>query len=217
MKSWGLVVAISISISISISVSLSPRANAGVSVKTIGEAELPKGVKVAKGFQLQKAIAWTDKNGGNVLMFSSRESTRTIADVEARSVYLNVEHVAVAGAKVKQLRLVRDKVEDCDFDLTAEFLDAATGVTDLDNDGVSEVTFAYQLACRSDVSPLTVKLLLLENGQKYILRGQSVVPVDNEGKETWGGEYDLDPRPAKWHKAFREHAETLWREIVLAP
>jgi hypothetical protein len=35
------------------------------------------------------------------------------------------------------------------------------------------VTFAYTLACRSDVSPVTFKLLMLENGRKYIVRGES--------------------------------------------
>jgi hypothetical protein len=201
-----------IAILLALALAIPPHAHAeGITVKSIRESELPKGVKAPTGFQ--KALSWSDKNGGNILIFSSRESTRTIADVEVRSVYLNVEHVAVAGAKTKQLRLVRDKVEDCDFDLTAEFIDQATQVTDLDNDGVSEVTFAYWIACRSDVSPLTIKLLVLENGQKYILRGNSVVPVGNEEGETWGGDYKPDPGAKKWPKKFLQHAEAIWPQI----
>ncbi|HET6229686.1 MAG TPA: hypothetical protein VFE05_06350 [Longimicrobiaceae bacterium] len=59
----------------------------------------------------------------------------------------------------------------CDFDLTAGFEPGSLAVTDLDRDGVAETSFLYVLACRSDVSPAVLKLIMHEGAAKYAIRG----------------------------------------------
>ena len=44
-------------------------------------------------------------------------------------------------------------------------------MSDLDKDGYAEITFGYVMNCTTDMSPGTYKLLLLEDADKYILRG----------------------------------------------
>jgi hypothetical protein len=103
---------------------------------------------------------------------------------------------------------VRDLVTDCEMGaVTAAFHDAAFAVTDLDHDGLAEITFGYELACRSDVSPATYKLLVIENGAKYILRGQTRIPA---GDGPAGGAFTADPAEAKWPAAFLAHAKDRW-------
>ena len=81
----------------------------------------------------------------------------------------------------------------------------------LDADGVAELTFAYRTTCTSDVSPLTLKLLMLEQGAKYILRGSTRVDVG--GGERMGGERQPDAALKKVPD-FRAHAEEVWGKIV---
>lgn len=85
------------------------------------------------------------------------------------------------------------------------FLDGATEVTDLDADGFGELTFAYSLACRSDMSPARLKLLMLENGEKFILRGTTNVPG------VGGGQYTVDASFKAGPPALLEHAKKVWK------
>ncbi len=173
--------------------------------------ELPRGVKAPKGFE--SALKWTDRNGENLLMLAVFKTSGKDAagDVLPRAV-LTVDHLLISdGREARSLRSIRDGVEPCDFDLTADFLGNAE-LTDLDADGIAEVTVAYQLSCKSDVSPDIVKLLVLENGEKYILRGESLYPGEN-GKML-GGKFKPDPDPAGWPKVFLDHARATWKQIV---
>src|SRR5262249_42009319 len=97
-------------------------------------------------------------------------------------------------------------IDRCEAHPLLAFQDAALAVTDLDNDGVGEITFAYARACPSE-TPATIKLLMLENGHKYILRGT----VRNE--EGRGGDLSVDPPFDNGAPAFLEHAKATWQNV----
>jgi hypothetical protein len=105
---------------------------------------------------------------------------------------------------------VRDQEKNCPWDLAVDFVEPALGLSDLDGDGAGELTFAYQLDCASDVSPATLKLLVLEGPDKYILRGRTRVDVG--GGETVGG--DAEPDEAMRKSPFRAHAEKVWAKLL---
>jgi hypothetical protein len=171
-------------------------------------AGVPPGLEVDGA--VERVHGFTDANGENVVVFSSRDTPRK-DDAKTRELF--VRHYATkAGEKPKQLRLVRDRVDDCPFDLTAKFDPRALGVTDLDGDGVGELTFAYTVGCRSDVSPLPLKLLVLENGEKYILRGET--RVEHAPGEKAGGKEKPDPAAKKWPAGFLDHARAVWARVV---
>lgn len=178
-------------------------AHAGTEVKTsaVKASDLPTGVTV-RG-ELVRGVTFTDKNGTNYLLFGRA------FDKKKNSFALYVEDwVVPAKGAPKNLLPVRDFTEaGCPLGPSAIFHDAATTVTDLDGDGIAEVTFAYQLACRSDVSPATYKLLVIENGTKLILRGQTTV---DPGDGVLGGAFKADPAEAKWPAAFLAHAKKTW-------
>ena len=173
--------------------------------------ELPFAPNAAAGFKapgkLVGGLRWTDRNGENVLAFWRGESQRRVGDETQLSAILYARHYA-AG---KLLREVKDLVERCEFDLTLAIVDGSPRVTDLDKDGIGEATFAYKLGCRSDVSPLTLKLLVLEGGAKHILRGETRVDVG--GGESMGGTYKVDASFAR-APAFLAHAKKVWQAVV---
>lgn len=168
-------------------------------------ADLPAGVTVRGTFQ--SGVTFTDKNGTNYVLFGSS------SDTKKNSAMLFVEDWVVAPKKKpKNLLPVRDLVAPCEMGgVTAKFHDTAFAITDLDKDGIAEVTFAYELACRSDVSPATYKLLVLENGKKFILRGQTTVDA---GDGLMGGTFTPEPAEAKWPGAFLSHAKQVWASTM---
>jgi hypothetical protein len=160
--------------------------------------------------ELDTGLRFRDKNGENWLLISYKEPKTKDSGA---SRYLYVKHVAVAGDATRELRVVRDKVEDCEYDMLVQVHPDSLEITDLDGDGAGEVTFGYKLACRSDMSPATFKLLVLEEGDKYILRGDTKIGTADIGFD--GGDYKVDASFKKGPPEFLEHAKKRWPSLVL--
>lgn len=143
--------------------------------------------------------AWLDKNGRNTVLFSKNAEE------------LFVFHYVLDGDTPVLLRKVQDFQYSCEFDLYLDFIASSIVVSDLDNDDLGEVTFAYKKSCTSDLSPKELKLLLLEDGHKYIIRGTTVLVIDGErlgGKKIVDVSFDNAP------DVFLSHTNGLWDKIV---
>jgi hypothetical protein len=164
-------------------------------MQAIPKDQIPSSVQLHG--KVEHALRWTDGNGDNLAVFTRGESTRS----DHASAYLDVQHIVLTTpARAKVLRSVRERVDDCDGELHLSYLDRAFAVTDLDHDGIGELTFAYVRACRTGTAPTAMKLLMLENGDKYILRG------------SMGGELRVDPSFTRT-PAFVEHAKRTWQSV----
>lgn len=170
----------------------------------ISREEIPSSIKVPG--KLEGAVRWTDENGDNVAVFSRGESSSRKGNSTFESAYLSVQHVIVADPP-KVLRSIKEKLEKCDADLLLAFRDGALAVTDLDKDGIGEITFAYAVACRTDMTPATLKLLMFEDGAKYILRGTM------RGEEGSGGDFKVDRSFENGPPVFLEHAKASWLKV----
>jgi hypothetical protein len=161
------------------------------------------------GKHVERAVTFTDKNGTNYVVFSSTSSEKPADDSSIRTVWLYVDHWSIATGKAPRALLpARDFIE-CYMGATlAKFADNAFTVTDLDGDGFAEITYGYQLACRSDVSTATYKLLLAENGKKHILRGHTRIANEDLPEE---GTFTPEPDAKKWAKGFFDHAVEVWK------
>jgi hypothetical protein len=188
---------------------LASRAAAGAEIKTepVKAAALPKALLPKD--PLDFALRWSDTaNGTNYLVSALRESKGD----DERSSFLTVTHAVCAadGSSCKVLRQIKDAVEQCGEDLTLEIDGDSITVTDLDGNGFSEVAFAYRRSCKGDVSPDELKLMLLEKGEKYAIRGETAIKLD--GKTIGGG---MKPDSAAFKKAppaFLEHAKALFKK-----
>ena len=164
-------------------------------------------------------MRWSDENGDNFLLFSEKSTTRPAGpeddtpDEPVVSKFIYATHYVKPHPDIDPIkkRTVKDRQKDCQWDLTAEFIGASIGLSDLDADGLAEVTFAYKLNCTSDVSPGTLKLLVLEDGEKYIIRGQTRVDL---GDGSQGGEYKVDPSFDKAPAGFVDHAKKVWDGVA---
>jgi len=187
-------------------------------VSPISADQLPAGV-TPKGDKLQWAMTFVDKNGTNYVLVSTHAESKNGGTVgPSNSSYLYVDPwVVPKGGKPRNLLPVRDFVVDCVMgDPSVKFHEDSFAVTDLDNNGVAELTFGYQLGdCASDVRPTTYKVMLIDNGTKYILRGKTRVKMGNHG-ETAGGDFTPDPVEAKWPPAFFTFVKNTWAKTVNA-
>ncbi len=177
------------------------------SFSALAPSMVPTSVKT-KG-TVNHAIEWSDKQGRNIVTFTAIDK-KTDGYVTGRR--LHIYHDVVDREGSRRLRVVKDGVNECEFDVHAKIVKEAIGVTDLDGDGINEVTFAYLTTCTSDVSPQTLKLLLMEDGAKYIIRGTNRIHM-GEGQLD-GGEKKVDPTVTKGPPAFARHLEMLWNRVV---
>jgi len=178
-----------------------------ISFSALAPSTVPTAVQT-KG-TVDHAIEWSDKNGRNIVTFTSFEK-KTAGHLSDRTLHIN--HDVVSGDGARRLRTVKDGIKTCEFDVHAKMVKQALGVTDLDGDGLGEVTFAYLTTCTSDVSPMTLKLLLLEDGAKYIIRGTNVIDMGAGNLE--GGDKVVDPSVTQGPAPFSTHLDTMWGRIV---
>ncbi|WP_459645854.1 M949_RS01915 family surface polysaccharide biosynthesis protein [Kineococcus sp. NUM-3379] len=135
-------------------------------------------------------LRFTDAAGENVVVLTRTEVPG--------GVDLTADHVVLApGAAPRLLRRVTDGVAGCGAGVTAGFVPASLQVADADGDGTGEVTFAYLTACRGDVSPGVLKLLLLEGAEKHAVRGGTWFPEDPATQERSRPGVP-DPDPGRW-------------------
>jgi hypothetical protein len=175
-------------------------------LKKLGDAEatalLRKAGEGPSG-SIVEAWSWSDKNGHN-LVVTSTEASKTGKQT------LRVIHVAgLDGPSPKTLRIMRDPnlPTSCRSTGTAGFTKNALIVRDLNSDGIAEVMAGWSSRCGGKGTDSEVKLALITNGDKYILRGKGVI-----GKQ---GSGDLTPAPrsAKWPKSFFKTLSNLFAQL----
>lgn len=158
----------------------------------------------------KEGARFEDQNGANVVVLIHQIETAGSGGPNSRRLW--AYHYIDEGGKRRVLRKLSDAEESCELDNVAGWVDGALQITDADADGLGEVTVAYDLGCVSDVSPKTRKLVVLEDGAKWILRGES--RVDTGGGKKVGGAFREDPPAKKWPRALHQHAVAAWARLV---
>jgi hypothetical protein len=174
------------------------------------KAPLPKGVK-AKGKIVEQVWSWQDGDmqTDGLAVFSSTETSKG-GRVVTRKIY--VQYFRGKAGKLKEVRLVQDSSSCDDGDLVAQFVEGSVSITDEDTDSISELSFAYDLNCTTDMSPHTRKLILLEGKDKHALRGSSQMNIGGDQPELVGGDYKADP--FKKAAPLKAHAEAQWKALL---
>ena len=167
--------------------------------------------------RLVAGVRWLDNHGENIIILSKfgpfpSKKGSSIPDEEGMDAEVHGYHYLKTKGKFALLWKMFDFVRGCPFDLDLNFLPTSLIITDLDKNGIAESTFLYKLACRSDVSPAVLKLIMHEGQKKYAIRGETVVTVGPN--EKMGGTKKIDPAFAKGPKVFQEYAVKRWLAFV---
>jgi hypothetical protein len=167
----------------------------------VSSAAAVKDLKLAgenKG-EVVGAWRWSDRNGRNLLATTRERS--------GANQTLRVIHVARLDKDPKSLRVMIDPgLPGCGNGAgAAAFTKNSVRVRDLDKNGVAEVLVGWFSRCGSASAESTVKLALLSNGDKYILRGEGVIGS--------GGSQAPDPAAKSWPKPFLKTASAAFKDL----
>lgn len=148
-------------------------------------------------------LLFEDSTGEQLVVLSQDEGTSAI----------RLQHVALADGKVNKVLHEHEVADDCEYDFSAQFELGALGVTDLDGDDLAEVTLMFKHACRSDISPATAELWMLEGDARATLTGSEILKLPGE-PEPIGNGVAKDEGFGESPKLL-EHARTVWRKHIL--
>lgn len=171
------------------------------------------------GLKYEKEIfygkAWNDKNGENILIFT--QGITTVAehndhggDEERWDFY--AYHYADKGSGFELKRQIRDYVT-CIF-LAGKLFKSSVNITDIDKDAKAEITFAYHVGCSPDgASWYPVKLMMLEDGEKYAIRGITYIPYMDDWKPGEGKKQtEIGSNFKNAPDGFLDFAKTIWEK-----
>jgi len=161
---------------------------------------------------------WRDANGENLALFSEQTIYTKVPEAEGESllsIELHAYHFALENNNYKLIREVKDFEKDCFFDNRARFIEESFIVSDLDGNNYGELFFMYRLGCSSDLSPDPIKLMMLENGEKYAIRGTTLVYIAPNEPEI-GGEKQIDPEFSKKNRLHSQKANEIWEAFKIA-
>jgi len=188
-------------------------AQAPIAPKQIAAGLLPAGIKI-KGTTTE-AWRWNDKLGENILVLSVLGPYKVKikgTDEEAKTIELFATHFYKKDSVYKIRWSITDHVKECPLDYEAEFIKEAVNISDVDKDGMAETIVQYKLACRGDVSPSFMKLIMHEDSVKYALRGSMWLDgaVDGSPFAVTESNVNLEKLP-KSNDEMKEYIKSLGR------
>lgn len=165
-----------------------------IKIDTLSYDDIPKSIDF-RGTVVE-ALKWSDVNGDNILILTvtgnfawrdyDNDSTGyMIQDKSELYAYLFQKNNLNKSYK-RQWR-VYDYTKCFGVDWFTGFTPKATTITDLDNDGITEITMSYVSICRGGMDPGAMKMIMYEENTKYALRGSTMLMCG--GKNPYGGEF----------------------------
>lgn len=181
-------------------------------IKDFNKNDLPSDIKYQG--KIMNGKRWTDKYGENIIILTLTKEhgsgKKGYEGEETRNKELYGYQYVNKSGTWSQLWKINDFINDCPVDLTLEFIEGSLSITDLNNDGIGESTFLYKMACRGDVSPCDLKLIMHEGDVKYAIRGTMKLFVDNKW---YGGDYKVDKSFDGAPSGFLDYAKEQWSKF----
>lgn len=148
-----------------------------------------------ESMEVVQAIRWKDRAGDNIVVLS--QSGETWVKDGVRAAALRAKHFLQSprGDWTRTWQ-VADAVEECQVDLDCSFVKNSLALSDIDGDGIAEVSFVYRVDCFGGLDPIAQKLMLFHRGTKYAIRGRTVVHEP--------GGRALDPEYFLFDEAFKK-------------
>lgn len=187
--------------------------NASDTVKVVDfKGKLPDDGLLTKDLikgKFHSILGWTDKDGMQALVFTTSVSEKE----DATSSMIIADLFLREGDAWTSQRQFKASVDKCQFDTELKIHTGDWSIADLDKDDLGEVTFAWSVGCRSDVSPVAHKVFVISykdaEFKKYVLRGETGIEM---GGAVEGGAFKADKAFDTAPKAFLSHAEMVWKK-----
>lgn len=184
----------------------------------IDSAQVSKALQYKGNFK--DGFRWKDKTGEYIVVTSEtgiyRNDNFPHEEDDSRDAEIFAQCYSLENNQL--VWKVNDFVKDCIVDIDAAFKKNSLSVTDLDKNGIAEVWAMYEIACKGDVSPSDLKIIMYEGKQKFAMRGESKIQtgMESHGKPVFaGGSYTFDKAFQQGPEVFREYAKKLWNKHMM--
>lgn len=177
------------------------------------DAAFLAGVKIQPGGTLVEARQVQDVTGRHVLVLTrtvgpSREQPGAREGrIDLRATYYDEQ-----PSGWQEAWTIKDFVDCPELDRMGKFLVKGLSVTDLDRNGVAEVTVPYMTFCGGGVDPGVLKIILRQGATKFALRGENEILIP--GYEPDGGRYTPDKDLLlPGNAVFMRHLDKIWQLV----
>lgn len=162
-----------------------------------------------------KLVHYRDTAGEGLLVLT-RTDTRTHdaesdQDMDVATLTATLYGRATADAPFVQ-RWQSDSPTECEgLDLDAGYFLDQVGASDLDADGVAELTLASHSFCGGGVDPQQIVIELRRDNDVYRIDGESLVTI--EGDAPFGGERQDSASYKDAPPLFQKHMDAVWKAV----
>lgn len=166
-----------------------------ITIDTLRYDDIPKYLDF-KGTVVE-ALQWKDKLGSHILLQTvtghflrkefndNNKKDFTLEDKSELYCYLFTK--TDTDLEYKRKWRIYDFNDCFGVDWFTGFIPSATTITDINNNGIAEVTIPYVIICRGGMDPGSMKIISYEDTTKYVLRGSTMLMCDS--KTPYGGEF----------------------------
>lgn len=186
---------------------------AEIKVSKLNPADIPKSIHYAG--HVINAVKYTDSEGAHIMVTTETGPTKAKNpdNDDDRDAALYAYNYLANGNDYTLTWQMQDFIKTCNLDMLVNYIPESFAVTDLNQDGKAEVWLMYKLACRGDVSPAEMKIIMHEGSKKFAMRGTNKVEVSP--KSFTGGTYTFDEAFKSAPETFRQYAKTLWTKHLM--
>ncbi|HDS1778716.1 TPA: hypothetical protein QEM49_003244 [Pseudomonas putida] len=101
------------------------------------------------------------------------------------------------------------------LDLDVDFYNDVSDVSDLNKNGVAEITVASHAFCGGGIDPHDIAIEMREGQASYTITGQSLITP--AGEEPVGGEREDSASLKAAPQVLRDHMDAVWQQVYKRP
>ncbi|MFV3379224.1 MULTISPECIES: M949_RS01915 family surface polysaccharide biosynthesis protein [Pseudomonas] len=166
-----------------------------------------------------KSVHFRDRDGEGLLVLSRADGQATDAETEQEvdKVVLKATLYgrSADGDAFKSRWQIEQETSCPGLDLDVDFYTDVSDVSDLNKDGVAELTVASHAFCGGGIDPHDIAIEMREGQAVYSITGQSLITP--AGEEPVGGEREDSASLKNAPQVLRDHMDAVWQQVYKRP
>ncbi|WP_460418336.1 M949_RS01915 family surface polysaccharide biosynthesis protein [Pseudomonas sp. microsymbiont 2] len=166
-----------------------------------------------------KSVHFHDREGEGLLVLSRVDGQATDPDTEEevdKVVLKATLYGRASSGEVFRPRWQNEQETTCaGLDLDVDFYTDVSDVSDLNKDGIAEVTVASHSFCGGGIDPHDIAIEMREGQAVYTITGQSLITPP--GEDPFGGEREDSASLKNAPQVLRAHMDAVWQQVYKRP
>ncbi|MFJ4349171.1 M949_RS01915 family surface polysaccharide biosynthesis protein [Pseudomonas sp. NPDC089401] len=166
-----------------------------------------------------KSVHFHDRDGEGLLVLSRSDGQAVDAESEQEVDKVVLKATLYGRAAASDAFKPRWQIEQettCPgLDLDVDFYGDVSDVSDLDKDGIAEVTVASHAFCGGGIDPHDIAIEMRQGQASYTITGHSLITP--AGEQPIGGDREDSASLKSAPAVLREHMEAVWQQVYKRP